>query len=293
MTIHPTPMRRLLRKLDKTWASLFSLDQWIVMAARDLDFRNLEWSAFHPLIPQKDRYWGDPFVVAREGAIHVFVEEKMYATDRGHISCLTLDTDGRLVEHRVVLESDEHMSYPFIFEHAGETYMLPETAARRTVEVFRCTHFPDRWEHAATLMQDIYAVDSTLLKHQGRFWLFSNVRERGGSSLNALHLFWSEDPLSASWTAHPGNPVVHDLGSARPAGAIFYEDGVIVRPAQDSTRRYGGALKFQQITALEEDRYAERTLATFAPPPGRFKATHTFNRTAGWTVIDAVLRRAK
>lgn len=286
-------MRRFLRKLDKTWASLFSLDQWIVMIARSLEFQNLEWSAFRPLIPQKDRYWGDPFIVARQDNIHLFVEEKMYATGRGHIACLTLDADGSLLDHRIVLESDEHISYPYVFEHAGDTYMLPETAARGTVEVFRCTRFPDRWEHAATLMRNIYAVDSTLVQHQGRFWLFANVKGQGGSSLNALHLFWSDSPLSQSWTPHPQNPVVLDLGSARPAGAIFFQDGLMVRPAQDSSRRYGGALKFQQITVLEEDRYAEHTLATFSPPPGKFKATHTFNRAGDITVIDAVLRRPK
>ena len=149
------------------------------------------------------------------------VEEKLYASGRGHIACLTLDASGRLLKHQVALQREVHLSYPFIFEHAGQLFMLPETAASRTVELYRCVQFPNQWELHATLMRDVYAVDATLLQHQGRFWLFANIKEPGGSSLNALHLFWSADPFSQAWTPHPRNPVVADVRSTRPAGRIM------------------------------------------------------------------------
>lgn len=291
--MQPGLLQRIARKLDKTLAAPFFLDQWVILTARNQDFRALNWKAFTPLLPEKDRYWGDPFVVDREGKQFVFVEEKIYSTGRAHIACLELSAEGRLLSHRRVLEREYHLSYPFIIERGDEMLMIPESAANRTVDLYRCVRFPDQWQLARTLLNDIYAVDATLLEHGGRTWLFANVKDEGRSSLNALHLFWADDPLAAEWHPHPRNPVVRDIASARPAGRIFLEDGALIRPSQDSSRRYGGALRFNRITTLDEMDYREEFVARFEPPGGRIRATHTFNRVGDIVVIDAVFRRPK
>jgi hypothetical protein len=291
--MQPGLLQRILRKLDKTLSSPFFIDQWVIMVGRGMDYRSLRWEALTPLMPAKDRYWGDPFVVQRDGGYFVFLEEKLYATGKGRIACLHLDADGRLLGRHTALETDHHLSYPFIFERDGELFMLPESAANRTVDLYRCTRFPDAWEYVRTLMQDVYAVDATLLEHSGSAWLFANVKEQGGSSLNSLHLFMASDPFSSTWRPHPRNPVVRDIASARPAGRVFVQDGQLIRPSQDSSRRYGGALKFNRIAQLDENDYGEETVATFAPRGGRIRATHTFNQSGDMTVIDAVLRRPR
>ena len=291
--IRPPWHRRLLRKLDKTLASMFYIDQWIIMTARGMPYDSLQWSKLTPLMPDKDRYWGDPFLIQRGGRYYVFVEEKLYAAGRGRIACLTLDPDGSLLTHQVVLEREYHLSYPFVFEYAGDLFMMPETAGNRTIELYRCTRFPDRWEPAAILMRDVYAVDATLVEHGDRYWMFVNLKEPGGSSLNALHLFWAESPLDQSWTPHAHNPVVLDIGSARPAGKLFHENGGLIRPSQDSSHRYGGALRFNRVVELGENNYQEEPMAEFVPQGGRIRATHTFNQAGELTVIDAVFRRPK
>ena len=291
----PTSLfQRALRRLDKTISSFFFIDQWVIMTAQAAGFNSMQWSMFHPIIPDKDRYWGDPFVVARDDRYYVFIEEKIYATGLGRIACLTLDREGRLLSNQVVLERPYHLSYPFIFEHDGGLYMIPETAGNRTIDLYRCVHFPDRWEFVKTLMTGIYAVDATLLHYENRFWLFANVREQGGSSLDALHLFYApKGPLTNEWIAHPRNPVVKDIRSARPAGRIFMQDGKLIRPSQDSSRRYGYALKFNRITKLDENEYAEAVESSFKPAGGNLLATHTFNQAGGLTVVDAIIRRRK
>jgi hypothetical protein len=290
----PSFFRRAVRKLDKTLSSFFFIDQWVIMTARGAAFNSLQWSMFQPLIPDKDRYWGDPFVLARDDRYYVFIEEKVYATGLGRIACLTLDRTGRLLSNQVVLERPYHLSYPFIFEHDGETFMIPETAGDRSLQLYRCAHFPDRWEFVKTLMSGIYAVDATLLQYENKFWLFANVKEPGGSSLDALHLFYAPlGPVSDKWTPHPRNPVVKDIHSARPAGRIFMQDGRLIRPSQDSSRRYGYALRFNHITRLDEKEYAEQVVSTFKPAGGNLLATHTFNQAGGLTVIDAIIRRRK
>jgi len=283
---------RLSRRVEKTVASFFFLDQWAILTARAAGYGSLQWSAFRPMIPGKDRYWADPFIVARENRYYIFIEEKLYATGRGRIACLTLDADGRLQSHQVVLERPYHLSYPFLFEYRGEIYMLPETAQNRTLELYRCTHFPDRWEFAGTLMNDIYAVDATLFEHENKWWLFANIKKDGGSSLDALHLFFGDDPLSSHWTAHPLNPVVYDIQSARSAGCIFVQDGKLIRPSQDNLPRYGYAIRFNRIEKLSETEYREIREASFEPPRrANILATHTYNRTDDLIVVDAVIRR--
>jgi hypothetical protein len=289
----PSFFRRAVRRLDKTLSSFFFIDQWVIMAAQGGSFDTLLWSAFHPILPEKDRYWGDPFVLAKEDRYYVFIEEKIYATGLGRIACLILDREGRFLSNQVVLERPYHLSYPFIFEQSGEIYMIPETAGNRSIELYRCVHFPDRWELVKTLMKEIYAVDATLLQHKNKYWLFANVKEEGGSSLDVLHLFYTDNLFAEEWTPHPRNPIVRDIHSARPAGRIFMQEGNLIRPSQDSSRRYGYALRFNHILKLNENDYAETALSTFRPPGGKMRATHTFNQAGELTVIDAVIRRPK
>ncbi len=291
--MHPSLLQRVMRRLDKSVSSLFFIDQWVIMTAQGMDHDALRWAGLRPIIPEADRYWGDPFVMQKDDQYFVFVEEKIYAKGRGHIACLTLDSEGRLLTHRPVLERDYHLSYPHVFEQRGQIFMIPETAGNRAIELYRCTHFPDRWELERTLMANVYAVDATLLDYQGGWWLFANIKEPGGSSLNALHLFSARDLSATDWIPHPCNPVVRDIRSARPAGRIFMHEGRLIRPSQDSSRRYGYGLRFNHITKLTQDAYEEELESTFEPPGGKLLATHTFNQAGGLTVIDAVLRRRK
>jgi len=239
--------------------------------------------------------WADPFIVEREGQTYIFIEELLFAKKRGVISVLTLDTEGRLVTDTPVLERPYHLSYPFVFEHRGVWYMIPESSADRSVDVYRCTRFPDQWTFEKTLLRDVPAWDTTLLEHAGRWWMFVNlVSDAGNSTWDSLHLFYADDPLSENWTAHPLNPVVSDVRSARPAGRLFLRDGKLFRPSQDSSQRYGFGLRLNRVDKLSTSDYAETCVETLTPPRDRnIIATHTLNSTDKWTVIDIQSRRSK
>lgn len=200
---------------------------------------------FKELVPPKDRFWADPHVLERDGRHWVFLEEFPYRAAKGHISVLEFDEKGRPVDAapREVLSRPYHLSYPFLFEYRGELFMLPETIANRTVEVYRCVEFPCRWELHTTLMRDVDAVDATLFEHNDRWWMFVSLRENPGASTHdELFLFHASHPLSGTWTPHPENPIVSDVRRARPAGAVFWKEGAIYRPAQDCSEHYGYGL---------------------------------------------------
>ena len=287
--------KRVIRKINKIVSSWFFLDQWVILTARGLGMDSLEWSNFKALIPPPDRYWADPFVIVREDRYYVFIEEKMYQTGLGHIACLQLEANGDLISNQTIIERSYHLSYPFLFEYQDQLYMLPETAQNRTVELYRCAHFPDKWEFVQNLMQDVYAVDATLFEHENKWWLFANIKQSDdSSSLDQLFLFWADNPLSQNWNPHPSNPVVNDAHTARPAGYIFFQNGSLIRPSQDNAVRYGKALNFNRITKLSKTEYEEVPEVKFEPPRGtKILATHTFNKAGEMTVIDAVFRRRK
>lgn len=228
----------------------------------------------------------DPFVVSRDGRHHVFFEELEATGARGEIAHFEILEDGSTTPRTTVLTRSYHLSYPFVFEHDGEMYMLPETAANRAIELYRAEAFPAVWQFERTLLSDLTAVDPTLLEYEGRLWLFANVKEYGAPYSDELCIFFA-DSLEGPWTPHPRNPVVSDVRSARPAGRIFVQDGALIRPGQDSSGRYGRAVSLNRIDVLTDDAYRETPVARIDPDwrPGNL-GTHTYNFDDVYEVID-------
>lgn len=121
---------------------------------------------------------------------YIFVEEYMYDIDKGHISLITMDAKGNFSAPEPVLNKPYHLSYPFIMEHENDYYMIPESLENGTIELYKCTGFPNKWEFQMNLMENIKAVDATLLQHEGKWWIFANVIEHDGAST------WDELSLS-------------------------------------------------------------------------------------------------
>jgi hypothetical protein len=234
----------------------------------------------------KDRFHADPFLFEKDGRTYLFFEDFRFSLGRAIISCCELDADGTPGEHVEVLRRPYHLSYPFVFEDAGEIYMLPETRGNRTVELYRATNFPYEWVADSVLLSDVDVVDSTIEKINGRYWMFAGISDGRFSSCDELGLFFA-DSLRGPWTLHPKTPLISDVLRARPAGRLFYDDGRLIRPSQDCGKAYGYALVFSEIVTLNETEYEERFISRLEP--GAIKgnlANHTYNRTERFEVVD-------
>lgn len=267
-------------------------DQWILLYCRGATMAtNLR--RFQKLIPPRDRFWADPFVIRRGDSHYIFLEELPFATNKGHISVIRLHRDGRADPPIKVLERPFHLSYPFLFETEGKLYMIPDTLANRTIELYECVEFPLRWEHRANLMENVDAVDVTLLRREGKWWLFCAMIEHPGAATeDELFLFYADDLFSGRWTAHARNPIVSDVRRARPAGQLFELNGELFRPSQNSARYYGYGFNINKVVTLSATAYAE-TLVTAVKPEWdpRIRGTHTYNFADGLTVIDGLTYR--
>ncbi len=281
--------RYILRRLD---VFLYPEQQWALM----YDLRN-EMSAsfwrFKKLIPPKGTFWADPFIVYRDNKYFIFFEDLAFTNRKGTISVIEMDEKGKTKPPVPALECPYHLSYPFIFEWEGETFMIPETSRNRTVEVYKAVRFPDQWELHKTLMKEVVAMDATLHQHDGKWWMFVNMQEhQGASKMDELFLFWADSPLSDEWTPHPMNPIVSDVRSARPAGKLFIRKGKLYRPSQNSSGKYGYGLKINEVVALNEAEYEEREVSSIVPNwDPKITGLHTLNHAHRLTIIDAQRRR--
>jgi hypothetical protein len=286
--------RKLVQKFRRKWDDKLYFRQWFLLYDIGEGISTSLWRFKH-ITPPADRCWADPFIVARDNRYYIYIEELVYATQKGHISVIVMNRDGSWEPPVRVLETPYHLSYPFIFEFQGDVYMAPESRGNRTVELYKCTTFPYEWEFQKNLMKDCQAVDPTLIHWQGKWWMFVNQIETEGASLwDELFLYYSDSPLSDSWTPHKRNPVVSDARSARPAGRLFVRDGHLYRPSQNCAGHYGYGFNICEITRLTETDYEERIVSSVEPKWDRnIVSTHTINYEDGLTIIDAQLRRRR
>ena len=227
-------------------------------------------------------YRADPFLLEWKGETWIFFEEFEYLTNKGRLAlCRPDGSDGQLL-----MDRPYHMSYPFPLQHEGRLWLLPESCANRTVDLYECMMFPDRWRHARTLLQGIDACDPTLLQLDGYWWLFVAVRPQGESQRH-LEIYFNEDLLADGWQAHPINVQRLYAGlrnqSGRPGGAFFQHEGEWVRPAQYSPDYYGQGLAYRQLVKLSTTEFEERGVEPAGYP---WRRNHHFSQLGNQQVIN-------
>jgi hypothetical protein len=239
--------------------------------------------------PPADRYWADPFVFESDGETLIFIEQLRYAEQRGELVVGRLDPGGELSALEPILSADHHMSYPYVLGDDGQTFMIPESHEARRVELWAATDFPTRWTRAAVLLEGVAAVDASVLRHDGLYWMWVNQSFEGGRLDDETFLYFS-DRLESGWTPHPRNPVVSDARRARPAGRPFLMGGALVRPAQDCTGGYGSRVVFNAVELLTTEDYRERPVGALGPEwaPGRNLGAHTYTFDGTWEATDCL-----
>ncbi|MDD5508205.1 MAG: hypothetical protein PHD25_07715 [Bacteroidales bacterium] len=236
--------------------------------------------------PRPHQYQADPFAISLPNELIIFYESFDYKTGKGNISFVTVDpVSGRSSQPTIALEKDYHLAYPFTLESDGVRYCVPESAQNHTIDLYRWDGESQTLVHVKTLIGNVDAVDSTLFRYEGKWWLFCTDKANSGTHLYA----WYADKLTGPYKPHHNNPIKTDIRSARPAGKPFIANGFMYRPAQDCSLSYGGSISIQQIIRLSPYEFEERHVQTIEP----FKESefphgiHTLADAGRYTVLDA------
>lgn len=253
--------------------------------AETLSLGGLAWSV---LPDDGDRFYADPFPVDWEGRQLIFVEELVHARGKGVIAVSERGPDGVFGTPRQVLEEPWHLSYPQVFAHDGEMWMIPESGAGRQLVLYRAREFPDRWVRHRVLLAGREVFDATLLRHEGLFWLLGTERDGAGNASDTMAVFFAER-LEGPWRPHPENPVLVDRSAARPGGAFARLGERIVLPVQDGSAGYGGGLGLSELVRLDPE-HVELSPPVPIDPAGDwpYPLIHTLNRHGRLECIDGM-----
>ena len=194
-----------------------------------------------------------------------------------------------------ILDESYHLSYPFIFNYNKKYYIIPESSANKTIDVYESSKFPEKWSFHKTLMKNIVGMDSTLFNKNGKWWLFTTLKKnQNQKSENELFLFYSDNPLSDKWIPHPKNPIISNIKGSRSAGKMIEKNGEILRAAQDGSIRYGYGIIFYQIIVLNEIDYQEKEVKTIYPNWDRkIIGVHTYNKENNLTILDIRIKKRR
>ncbi|MBC7641843.1 MAG: hypothetical protein H7174_05820 [Flavobacterium sp.] len=259
---------------------------------RKFENRRLNWKIAlkqnneHTFIKQPENsFWADPFIINENNTNYLFFEE--LKPDRiGAISFVELDDNFDIVNKKMIINQEFHLSFPNVFKIDNSFYMIPESSANNSLDLYKCYNFPDDWRHEKILMANISLIDPVILFHNNLYWIFANkIEEFEHDNNERLYLYYSDDLFSEKWHTHQQNPVVNDASLARNAGKIFLKDNKLFRVSQNCSKSYGQNLVVNKITTLSTTNYKEqKSYEIFAE--NKFKGMHTMNFESDIQVFD-------
>ena len=223
----------------------------------------------------------DPFLAVKDDRLYLFYEEYHYR-GKGVIKMTSTNDLLTWTKPIVVLNEPFHLSYPWVFQHDGQWYMIPETQAAHEVRLYKAVNNQfDRFELDKIVlthgMDDVVPVidfcDSSIVERDGVFYLFTTLNHGMG---NELHLYYS-DQFDGEYVPHPQSPLVVDDKCGRNGGSLIEHEGVLYRFAQDCEGEYGKDIHVFSVKELSRTRYQESLIRNNLLTSSGFSAGHQFN----------------
>jgi hypothetical protein len=208
-----------------------------------------------------EAYWADPF--PWPGTDQVLCEEMPMDGGVGRIVALSSESDGTWRRSSIVLDDNEHHSYPCAMTDGEDTLFLPEAVGRGATTLYRLRQGEEP-EPICAVAPERRLADPTLFRSGGLYWIACTDLDIGmHDNMCLLHADQPEGP----WRPHRCTPVKIDICGARPAGPVFRIGEQLFRPGQDCARTYGAAVLIHRIETVTPDTYRESVVARLAPDP--------------------------
>ena len=236
-------------------------------------------------LPSPDRMYADPFVYFDSGGAQLIFEDYDRVKGVARISAMPLDSN-ESAQPEPAFVSDHHLSYPYTFKVEDEWYCIPESAGDNHVSLHKFNQSSSRWELDTVLLTNFSGVDTSVIQHQGRWWLFTGCKDDKPDL--KLFVFYA-DSFRGPWHSHTANPVKTDNSNSRCGGTFFHHESRLYRPTQDSKKTYGQRIVINEIVRLSPNEFEEQVVVTVEPrknwpfPNG----LHTLSQAGDQTIIDA------
>ncbi len=195
------------------------------------------------LIPEAIDYIADPFYIKEGDVYYLFVEQK--GEGNANIALLT-STDGENYRYKgIVLDEDFHLSYPQIFKHEEEFYMLPEASGSNQLLLYKAENFPYDWRISDTLIKNIVLKDPSIM-------LSEELNLIVAVDNDLKQYMFTADSLKGNWT-EAKNYKQRWGNETRPGGRFFKVDNNWYLPLQNRSLGYGTGISLYKLE-IENDK---------------------------------------
>ncbi len=225
----------------------------------------------------------DPFLFEEKGKHYLFVEQYFNSKNRAGLGVYEV-IDGQPINNTIIIDNPYHMSYPCVFKYKDCHLMIPESSSNQTLDLYKATDFPFKWEHLTSLIKGRRVVDTTVFVKDDDVYLLSYESVSTGFVLHVYLLDMKSYALTEVGEA------CYKTNVGRPAGRLFEKDGKLYRPAQNCSTKYGESLYVYEVLELNEHSYAEQFAyeikCSDVKFEERFERIHTLNSDSRYEVVD-------
>lgn len=231
---------------------------------------NKNFFSRHPIV-----IVADPFLFVQNEDLFLFYEEQVDLFGKGLIKMTKTSDFKNWSKPVVVLEEEFHLSYPNVFKIEEQIYMMPETGEDKCIKLYKPNDDLTEWKLYKTLLKGRRFVDSSIVFHNNKYFLFTTDYSNG---TNTLRLYYSNS-INDEWIKHPKSPITEDANKGRCAGSLFFYNDILYRPSQRCEIRYGAGVDIYQVLHLDKDDYSEERCFNLIPNSDKFYKSggHHFN----------------
>lgn len=266
--------------------AFFNFDKRVIDAhcqTKDLNYRFMKYY-------DSNRWFADPQILdVTDSTIEVLVEELEYSRigkGGGRIAHLTIDRfTMQLLDMKIVLELDTHLSFPFIYRHNNKVLVLPENSESGMSTIYE---FKEEKLIPIKIICHSPLTDATIAEIDGYSYMLSTEIPQANGNVLQIR-YWDANKLEAS-------DVIQEIkfpqNHARNAGEVFSMDRKWYRPAQDCQKSYGHGTIIQEISIDKTGMFQFAQVTSFYPDSFKYyNGLHTMNHYKGIGVIDMLGKR--
>lgn len=203
----------------------------------------ITYQQVNSLTEEEISYIADPFFIREQDTFYLFTEIK--GKDNANIALFTSEDRVNYSYEGIVLDETFHLSYPQVFLHEENFYMLPETKGANQVLLYKAENFPYSWKVEDTLIKDRALKDATILLSDDLNLLVAVDDE-------LKQIMFKADSLTGKW-----NEVKEFAprwgNESRPGGRFVSINGDWYLPLQNHSEGYGTGISLYKLLITGEE----------------------------------------
>jgi len=275
----------IINRLCFHFKRLFIYEKWHVeVGLTENSPFNLSIPAITKITSKSNKaFYADPFLIQLDDKQLVLSEYFSYKSKLGEIYS-TLSGE----KSKPWLQKSSHLAYPYVFEHNGQNWVIPENANSGKCIAYCVDNELNIIDEK--VLVNLPLVDASLLKYNDKFYIFCGLK--GQLPNEKLFVFWA-DCFEGPYFPHEMNPVKVSPNGSRSGGSMIFWQNEVYRPTQVYAENYGNKVLINKIIELSPKQFIEEAYCEIAPDifGKKYKGLHTYSVCNNHFAVDLKLHK--